>query len=348
MRQWRHGQALWQRAETFTTAEIRRDWTSRTIVTFEQWKQNTRFNELWFYDLEVDVTSAECCRHRQSGASQTAYLGTWDTRFRDQPAACTRTRRDEEEEDQKDTWELSIDQADVDIPNISGQLDGGDASMQAKGTTDGEVVIESLNGPIITAVEGAWEGLGAGAFEGVVEGDLDMFGTGTVLGTDELKGTVSEPERNITLNGVEASIQPHKGTAVWTMRPRFTRIEDMVSDANGTGRGDYSTRGRSNTGSMVWAFLYKAPSYVDPARVGDMPTGNTDVTSVDGDRWLLDCGRAVVGQTIRLRKRNIHMRRRERMWLLILVGARLPDEQSSPELDLVHFAVGCRQRCENY
>jgi hypothetical protein len=338
----------WQRAETFTTAEIRRDWTSRTIITFEQWKQNTRFNELWFSDLQIDIATSECYRDRREGTSQADFLGGWETRFRNQPAVRTTTKRTEEEEDQKDIWDISMDETKVDIPNISGELEGGEAGMQAKGTTDGEVVIESLNGPIITAVEGAWEGAFAGVFEGAVEGDMELVGTGTMVGTDELSGKVTEPERNITLNGVEGTVQAQKGRAVWTMRPRFSRVEDMVSEANGTGRGDYNAMGRVNTGTMVWAFLYKAPSYVDPVRVGDVAIGTVDVSAVDGDRWLVDCGRSVVGQTICLRKRNIHMRRREQMWLLIIIGQRLPGEQSSPEMDLVHIAVGMKQRCENY
>jgi hypothetical protein len=344
----REARAPWQRAETFATAEIRRDWTSRTIFTFEQWKQNTRFNELWFDDLQIEIATSECYRDRWEATSQTEFLGTWESRFRNQPAVWTTTKRTEEEEDQIDIWDISMEEAKVDVPNISGELEAGEASIQAKGTNDAEMIIESLNGPIITAVEGAWEGLGAGAFEGAVEGDMEMVGTGTVIGTDELSGKISEPQRSITLDGVEATVRPSKGRATWVMRPRFSRVEDTLSDANGTGRGDYSARGRVNTGTMVWAFLYKAPSYVDPARVGDVAIGNVDVAGVDGDRWLVDCGRAVVGQAISLKKKNIHMRRREQMWLLVIIGRRLPDEQSNPGVDLVHIAVGLRQRCENY
>jgi hypothetical protein len=260
----------------------------------------------------------------------------------------TRTRRTEEEEDQMDTWDIAIDEGKIEIPNISGQAEAAEASLEAKGTTDAEVILESINGPLITAVEGAWEGFAAGAFEGVVEGDIELFGTGTTVGTDDLTGKVSEPERRITLDGVEATLQAHKGSASWRMKPRFSRIEDMTGVGDGKSIGRSERTQRANTGTMVWAFIFKAPDYVNQDLVGGVENGYINVGGVDGDRWLLASDRCTAGQKMRIRVRRVHLTRREKLWLLMMVGRRMRDEVDTAQQDFVHCAVGVSQRCENY
>jgi hypothetical protein len=337
-----------QRSEAFSIIPIFSDRDSRTIFTFKQWNGGDRINETWFEWMQVDIATTECRRSRQDGTSHGTFQNTWEAQWANQPAMTSRTRRTDEEEDQMDVWQIDIDDAIVDIPNITGQAEAVDGKLDAKGTTDSELVIESLNGPIITAVEGAWEGLGAGAFEGAVEGDMEMVGTGTVIGTDELTGTVTQPERKITLNGVEATIRRQKGTATWTMKPRYSRIEDITSNGEGRMAGMVTRQLRSNSGSMVWAFLFKAPDYVDPDSVGGIWDGETDIGMINGDRWLLGTDRTVAGQKMRISARNIHLRRRERLWLLAIVGRRRISELSTADQDFVHVAVGIAQRCENY
>jgi hypothetical protein len=337
-----------QRTEAFSILPIFTDRESRTIFTFKQWEGGERFNELWFDWIEIGISTSECRRGRYIGTSQMQFRNQWQSSYMKQPAMTTRTRTGQEEEDQVDTWDITMDEAKIQIPNISGELEQAQAQMDAKGTTDGEIVVESLNGPIITAVEGAWEGAFAGAFEGAVEGDMELVGTGTLLGTDELKGTVSEPERAITLNGVEANIEERKGRAAWTMKPRFSRIEDMAGAGDGNGIGTCNRTQRANTGTMVWAMLFKAPDYVNADLIGGVEDGFMDIGEVHGDRWLLDSSRCVAGQSMNIKARKVHLARREKMWLLLMVGRRLREEVDTGEQDFVHCAVGVSQECENY
>jgi hypothetical protein len=106
----------------------------------------------------------------------------------------TRTRQNDEEEDQQDTWQITMDEGKIQIPDIDGEAEPVEASIDAKGSLDGQLEIETLNGPVVVAIEGAWEGFGAGAVEGASEGDLEMVGTGTLVGKDDLTGTISEPQ----------------------------------------------------------------------------------------------------------------------------------------------------------
>jgi hypothetical protein len=260
----------------------------------------------------------------------------------------TRTKRNEEEEDQVDVWDITMEEADIQIPNRTGKLEKTEAQIDAKGTMDGEVVIESLNGPVFTAVEGVFEGMIGGVFEGVVEGDMELVGTGTLLGTEDMSGKVSEPERAILLDAAEAEMREHKGRASWTMKPRFSRIEDMASTGDGQTVSTSKRTQRANTGTMVWFFLYKAPDYVDRDLVGGVWEGYLDVGQVDGDRWLIGTDRCVAGQKAEIQVRNVHLRRSERLWLLALVNRRMRSEVSTTEQDFVHCAVGVSQRCNNY
>jgi hypothetical protein len=337
-----------QRTEAFYILPIFTDRESKTIFTFKQWDGGDRINELWFDWVEVGVTTAECRRGQHIGTSQIQFRNEWQSSHMKQPAMTTRTRSSGEEEDQVDTWDITMEDAKIHIPNISGQLEQTQGQIEAKGTTDAELVIESLNGPIITAVEGAWEGLGAGAFEGAVEGDMELVGTGTLLGTDDMKGTVSEPERSITLDGVDADMMERKGRVAWTMRPRFSRIEDMTGAGGGNGIGTIERTQRANTGTVVWAMLFKAPDYVNADLVGGVEDGFADIGEVQGDRWLLASSRCVAGQNMNIKVRKIHLSRREKMWLLLICGRRLRGEVDTGEQDFVHCAVGVSQRCENY
>jgi hypothetical protein len=260
----------------------------------------------------------------------------------------TRTKQPEEEEDQVDLWDITMEQAEIDIPNRTGKLEQSEAKMEANGTTDGEVVIESLNGPIFTAVEGVFEGMIGGVFEGVVEGDMELVGNGTTFGTGELKGTVSEPERAISLDAAEAEMREHKGTAAWKMKPRYTTVADMTGGGDGQTVEAILRTQRANTGTMVWFFLYKAPDYVNADLVGGVWEGYIDVGRVDGDRWLIGSTRCVAGQRAHIQSRNIHLRRREKLWLLAIVGRRMRSEENSASNDFVHCAIGVAQRCENY
>jgi hypothetical protein len=337
-----------QRTEAWYLLPILRDQESRTIFTFRQWGETDRFNELWFEWINVGITTSECRRSQYAGTSQMQFRHQWHTGYLKQPAMTTRTRRNEEEEDQTDSWDITMDEAKIQIPNISGSLDQAQAILEGKDATDAEIVIESINGPIITAVEGAWEGLGAGAFEGAVEGDMELVGTGTLVGKGEITGTVSEPKRAITLNTVEAEMEERRGRATWTMKPRFSCIEDMSGNGDGDGIGSSVRSQRANTGTIVWAMVFKAPNYVSPDMIGGVEDGFTDVSQMAGDRWLLTSKRCLAGQSMNIRLRNIHLRRRENLWLLMLVGRRLRDEADTGQQDFVHCAVGVSQKCQNY
>jgi hypothetical protein len=337
-----------QRTEALYVLPILTDRESRTVFTFKQWEGGERMNELWFDWIDVDIATTECRRGQVIGTSQGEFRNQWQTSYMKQPAMTTRTRTNEEEEDQVDLWDITMDDAQIQIPNRTGKLEQGEAQLSAKGSTDGEVVIESLNGPVLTAVEGVFEGMIGGVFEGIVEGDLELVGTGTLFGTDDMQGTVSEPQRAITLDAAEAEMREHKGRAAWTMKPRFSRIEDTTSAGDGTSRSTSNRTQRTNTSTMVWAMMFKAPDYVNPDLVGAVEEGFSDVMEMKGDRWLLRSSRCIAGQRMSLRVKNTHLRRREKLWLLLMVGRRGRDEVDTTQTDFVHCAVGVAQRCQNY
>jgi hypothetical protein len=332
----------------FTILPILSDRNSRTVITFKQWEGGDRMNELWFEWMEINICTAECKRGRQEGTGQGSFKNAWHTQYLKQPAMTTRTRRTEEEEDQQDIWQITMDEGKIDIPDIDGELEPVEATIEAKGSMDGQVEIETLNGPIITAVEGAWEGLGAGAFEGAVEGDMEMVGTGTLIGRDDFTGTVSEPPRKVMLDKVVATVEPQKGKAAWTMKPRYSTIEDMTGSGDGQSVEAILRRQRANTGTMIWFFVYKAPEYVNVDLIGGVWDGYIDVGRVEGDRWVVGSGKCVAGQRVHIHIRNVHLRRQEKLWLLAIVGRRMNGEENGDTNDFVHCAVGVTQRCENY
>jgi hypothetical protein len=337
-----------QRTEAFSILPILDDSNSRTVFTLKQWDGGERINDLWFEWIHIDISTSECKRGEVVGTSQGEFRNQWQSSYMKQPAMTTRTRRTEEEEDQQDIWQIAMDEGKIDIPDIDGELEPVEAAIEAKGSMDGQVEIETLNGPIITAVEGAWEGLGAGAFEGAVEGDMEMVGTGTLIGKDDFTGTVSEPPRKVMLDKAIATLEPQIGNAAWNMKPRYSQVEDIASTGDGQTVSNCRRTQRANTGTMVWFFLYKAPDYVNPDLIGGIWDGYIDVGRVDGDRWLIGADRCVAGQKARIRVRDVHLRRREHVWLLAIVNRRMRTEIATTEQDFVHCAIGVAQRCNNY
>jgi hypothetical protein len=131
------------------------------------------------------------------------------------------------------------------------------------------------------------------------------------------------------------------------MRPRFTMASDLFSEGTGRAHSVQSRRQRANTPCLIWAFLYKAPDYVDPQTIGDIQEGSLDIGAIEGDRWVLAADRGMVGQKLQIHVRDVHLRRRERLWLLVLIGRRRQGE-SDPEQDFVHLAAGMCERANYY
>jgi hypothetical protein len=144
-----------------------------------------------------------------------------------------------------------------------------------------------------------------------------------------------------------ATTQKGVGRAKWRMRPRFTFARDLLSKGTGQAHSVQTRRQRANTPCIIWAFLYKGPDYVDPNKIGDIQEGSLDIGAVEGDRWVIAADRGTVGQKLQIQVRNIHLRKREKLWLLVLIGRRREGE-SDPEQDFVHLGVGMCERANYY
>jgi hypothetical protein len=241
-----------------------------------------------------------------------------------------------------------MDPVNIAIPERKGNLRGGEFPVEGVMTMDSQIFMEAVDGPVALAVEGAWEGVGGGAFEGAAEGGLNLTGTGTSLGTAEpVAMTVNEDDRAIEMLQAEATTGKLKGKAVWRARERYTFTEDLLTGGTGQGHFTVQRSTRVNTPTMIWAFLYKAPRYINPDDVGGVSEGPDYIGEIPGDRWLIACDRAKVGQKMCLNARHLHLRNNEKMWVLVITGRRGQDEEGLGQ-DFVHIAMGVVQRTNYY
>jgi hypothetical protein len=296
-----------------------------------------------FSSLDITICSAESSSAKEIGEAGIQSQITGVRRPSQQPAWRTRTNMNEEEEVSEDVWKISIDPVKVDIPNRTGKAEAITLDADGSVTLKGVEILGEAAGPLEVPVAGAWEGEFAGGFEGIATGALELVLNGTILSDADASWQIKEPQRSITLDAAEAETQKIEGVASWQPKERLTFAGPWEVEDEAESHGVYGGTTRRNTPGVIWAFLCKAPRYLDTDTTTVVPNmGAGNIPPLTGGSWVVESRRARIGHPMHIRSGGILVTPQEKMWLQITVGRRTNDEVEQLN-DFCNVAVGIDQ-----
>jgi hypothetical protein len=294
--------------------------------------------------ISVDLLIYDESRKAARGSITLAGSGT-DSQELEGPIKINTIQEEEENAERPvDEFVTKIDGAE-DI-TIEGDLEipGTTIEADAFGLIEGAVA-GGGNAEFLAVTEGAWEGIGAGAFEGAAEGEIPIQLVQDITAPTDLDILGTTEDVKVTLSPIKIKVAEKNAKTEWKMIPRYqhvrkghTRIHrnlrwsqwQNIKPHLGDGEEEEDTKSepywKEKDQEVGFVWLMKAPAEVrDNLNAGEIIESQEwyegdphTIVDLDGNtfgRWAIDKGILERGKKIRLHGERLYAMPGEEIWI---------------------------------
>jgi hypothetical protein len=342
-----HRKTSQEHFEALITVHVDQDWTIRRQLELGRWSdpgQVPKYIRGASFDVLIHGAPRKCSRGALAFQQYGDNITTTDK------AVKIDLIEEEEEEDRAepkpvDRFVTKFDESKISTIPTEITIPGTSIEADAFGLIEGAVA-GGGNAEFLAVTEGAWEGIGAGAFEGAAEGEIPIQLVQDITAPADLDILGQTEETTATIPRIEIDLQDAKAITEWTMIPRYAHIPESKTEIDRELRWSQWLKNKRNIrpgepgvaeqSEMLWVdkehdvgfiWLMKAPWQIKET-LDPWENIDEDVWMEDGDvgetvrgnkigGWSIDKKMIIRGKKISLKAKNIVVLPGEILWMEI-------------------------------